>query len=270
MAGAASSAVTSGKGEGDWAASADRWIFVFMAALFFVTALAGFIPDSVKKLDMVAASARPAFPMILHVHALLMGAWLSLLLVQSGLMASGNRTLHMKMGVAALILAPAIVITGAILVPTIYGQYWDAASLATGAERAGFEAELVRKGNITLRNFAGGVLFPLFVVLALRARLSDPGFHKRMMFLATVVPLPAAIARLTWLPSTMPDSPLSLDLFTLVWIAPMFLWDVMRHRHIHRAYVVWFACWLPPTLLVYALWGTDWWLSRVPALMGVG
>jgi hypothetical protein len=91
-----------------------------------------------------------------------------------------------------------------------------------------------------------------------------------MMFLATVVPLPAAFARLTWLPSTMPDSPLSLDLFTLVWIAPMFLWDVARHRRIHRAYVVWFACWLPPTLLVYALWGTDWWLSRVPALMGVG
>ncbi|MCZ8368982.1 MAG: hypothetical protein O9293_03275 [Porphyrobacter sp.] len=270
MAGAASGAIASGKGEGDWASSADRWIFVFMAALFFVTALAGFIPDSVKKLDMVAASARPAFPMILHVHALLMGAWLSLLLVQSGLMASGNRALHMKLGIAALILAPAIVITGAILVSTIYAQYWEAASLATGAERAGFEAELVRKGNITLRNVTGAVLFPLFVVLALRARLRDSGFHKRMMFLATVVPLPAAIARLTWLPSTMPDSPLSLDLFTLVWIAPMFLWDVVRQRHIHRAYIVWFAWWLPATLLVYVLWGTDWWLTRVPTLMGVG
>lgn len=270
MAGLASSTIESNKDAGDWARSPDRWIFVFMAALFFVTALAGFIPDSVKKIDMVAASARPAFPVILHVHALLMGAWLSLLLVQSSLMVSGKRTLHMRLGVAALVLAPAIVITGAILVPTIYGQYWEAASLATGAERADFEAELVRKGNITLRNFAGAVLFPLFVVLALRARLRDPGFHKRMIILATVVPLPAAIARLTWLPSTMPDSPLSLDLLTLAWIGPMFLWDVVRQRHIHRAYIVWFACWLPPTLLVYALWGTDWWLSRVPSLMGVG
>lgn len=270
MAGSASSTIASGKGEGDWASSADRWIFVFMAALFFVTALAGFVPDSVKKLDMVAASARPAFPAILHVHALLMGAWLSLLLVQSTLMASGNRALHMKLGVAALVLAPAIVITGAILVPTIYAQYWEAASLATGAEKAAFEADLMRKGNITLRNLAGAILFPLFVILALRARLSDPGFHKRMMFLATVVPLPAAFARLTWLPSTMPESSISLDLFTLAWIAPMFLWDVVRQRHIHRAYIVWFAWWLPLTIPVHLLWGTDWWLSRVPGLMGVG
>jgi hypothetical protein len=270
MSGSASRAIASGKNEGDWASNADRWIFVFMAALFFVTSLAGFIPDSVKKLDMVAASARPAFPAILHVHALLMGAWLSLLLVQSSLMASGNRTLHMKLGVAALILAPAIVITGAILVPTVYGQYWEAASFATGAERAGFEVDLVIKGNLILRNLVGGVLFPLFVVLALRARLSDSGFHKRMMFLATVVPLPAAFARLTWLPSSMPDSPVLLDLFTLVWIAPMFVWDLVRQRKVHRAYIVWFACWLPPTLLVYVFWGTDWWLSRVPTLMGVG
>jgi hypothetical protein len=270
MAGSASSAIAGGRDEGDWASSVDRWMFVFMAALFFVTALAGFVPDSVKKLDMIAASARPAFPVILHIHALMMGAWLSLLLMQSGLMASGNRKLHMKLGVASLILAPAIVITGAILVPTIYAQYWEAASLATGAERAAFEADLVIKGNLTLRNLVGAVLFPLFVVLALRARLSDPAFHKRMMFLATVVPLPAAIARLTWLPSTMPGNPLSLDLFTLAWIAPMFLWDLARHRKVHRVYIVWFACWLPPTLLVYAFWGTDWWLSRVPVLMGVG
>lgn len=270
MPGSAGSTVASGKGDSDWASAADRWIFVFMAALFFMTALAGFIPDSVRKIDMVAASARPAFPLILHVHALLMGAWLSLLLVQSALMASGDRRLHMTLGASALILAPAIVITGTVLVPTIYAQYWEAAALASGAERAGLEADLLRKGNVALRNLRDGVVFAVLVTLAFRARLRDPGFHKRMMFLATVVPLPAAIARLTWLPSTMPASPLSLDLFTLLWIAPMFLWDVLRHRHIHRAYVVWLACWLPPTLLVYALWGSDWWLSRVPALMGVG
>ena len=34
MAVSASSTIASGKGEGDWASSADRWIFVFMAAWF--------------------------------------------------------------------------------------------------------------------------------------------------------------------------------------------------------------------------------------------
>lgn len=270
MAGSAGGTIASNKGESDWASAADRWIFVFMAALFFVTALAGFVPDSVKKIDMVATSARPAFPPILHVHAVLMGAWLSLLLMQSVLMASGNRRLHMTLGASALILAPAIVITGAVLVPTIYAQYWEAAALSTGAERAGLEAELLRKGNVALRNIQSGVLFSVLVTLAFRARLTDPDFHKRMMFLATVVPLPAAIARMTWLPTTMPTSPLSLDLFMLALVAPMFVWDMVRQRHVHRAYVVWVAWWLPVTGLVHLLWGSDWWLSRVPILMGVG
>ena len=268
MAEATSSPARLGSSDSNWTAIIDRWIFVFMAALFFMTALAGFVPDSLMKLDQVAASKRPPFPMILHVHAVLMGAWLTLLLAQSTLMATGNRAHHMKLGVASMLLAPAIVISGFILVPTIYGQYWDAASVASGPELVGLERDLERKGNIALRQIQGGLLFSTFVILALRARLTDSGFHKRMMFLATVVPLPAAIARLTWLPSTAPASPLSLDLFTLVWIAPMFLWDLYRQRRVHRAYLVWMALWGPTTIIVHLLWSSDWWLSKVPRIMG--
>ena len=45
----------------DWTAFIDRWIYVFMAALFFVTALTGFVPDSLMKIDQVAASKRRLF-----------------------------------------------------------------------------------------------------------------------------------------------------------------------------------------------------------------
>ncbi|MDX2211419.1 MAG: hypothetical protein SFV20_13805 [Sphingopyxis sp.] len=270
MAEATTGLSTAGDSNSNWAAIIDRWIFVFMAALFFVTALAGFVPDSLMKVELVAASKRPPFPMILHVHAALMGAWLTLLLVQATLMATGNRAHHMKLGVASLVLAPAIVISGFILVPTIYGQYWDAAAVASGTDLAGLQADLERKGNILLRQIQGGLLFSTFVILALRARKLDPGFHKRMMFLATVVPLPAAIARLTWLPSTAPASPLSLDLYTLAWIAPMFLWDFYRQHSVHRAYIVWLALWVPTTVVVNALWGTGWWQSVAPKIMGFG
>jgi hypothetical protein len=42
-------------------------------------------------------------------------------------------------------------------------------------------------------HFHGGVfvVFPLFVTLALLASKKDAGMHKRMMILATVLPLPA-------------------------------------------------------------------------------
>lgn len=247
----------------------DRWIFVFMAALFFATALAGFVPDSFMKADLVAASKRPPFPLILHVHAVLMGAWLTLLLVQATLMATGNRAYHMKLGIASVVLAPAIVVTGIILVPTLYAQYSNAAALATGADLAGYQADLVRKGNILMRQMQAGLLFSLFVVLALRARRTDPAFHKRMILLATVVPLPAALARVPWLPSTMPTSPLSVDLFTLLWIAPLFLWDLHRQRRVHRAYWVWLAFWIPTSIVVHSLWGSEWWQSQVPWIMAV-
>jgi len=53
----------------------------------------------------------------------------------------------------------------------------------------------------------------VFITIALRARARDAGVHKRMMFLAVAVPLGAAISRIEWLPSSMPASPLSINLF---------------------------------------------------------
>jgi hypothetical protein len=52
---------------------ADRWVYVFMAGLFIITALAGFIPDSVAILTEVRAQARPPLSPVMHMHALLMG-----------------------------------------------------------------------------------------------------------------------------------------------------------------------------------------------------
>ena len=58
----------------------DRWIFVFMAAWFIAIVLAGFVPSSIAKIELVRAGLRPPFPFMMHLHALLMGAFLVLLL----------------------------------------------------------------------------------------------------------------------------------------------------------------------------------------------
>ncbi len=55
---------------GGFTAFVDRWIYVFMAALFVVTVLVGFIPDSSRMLANVEAGARPPLPPILHVFPL--------------------------------------------------------------------------------------------------------------------------------------------------------------------------------------------------------
>jgi hypothetical protein len=249
----------------------DRWIFVFMAAWFIAIVLAGFIPDSLMKIEMVRTGQRPPFPLVLHMHAVLMGAFLLLLLAQTWLMATGRRAMHMQLGIAGLVAAVAILIVGFVLIPTMYHQLWYAAQAATTAEAQANMQQAVRIwDNITLLQIRIGILFPLFLAIGLRARGSDPGMHKRMMILATAMPLPAGIDRIPWLIHTMPVSPLSVDLYTMLAISPMFAWDLARNGRVHRAYWVVIAFYLPCAIAVHALWNTDWWHSAVPRLMGVG
>jgi len=247
----------------------DRWIWVFMSALFIVTVLVGFIPDSIVKIGAVEAGARPPFPPILHVHAVLMGSWLLLLLAQATLMATGHSAWHKQLGMASFGLAPAIVVAGFILVPTIYHMNWAAAQGAPAAKAAAIHGRLVFLTNILLVQLRAGFLFPICVAIALWARRPDPGLHKRMMFLATLVPMAASIQRMEWLPTTLPGSPLALSLYALVVISPLFLWDLYRLRSVHRAYLIWLALFVPTGLVVQLLWNSPWWLATVPHLMGM-
>lgn len=75
---------------------------------------------------------------------------------------------------------------------------------------------------------------------------------------------------MTWLPTTMPQSSLSLDLYTLLWLTPMFAWDLYRRRQVHRAYLIWFAAYGACAVAVHALWGTAWWQETAPRLLGYG
>jgi hypothetical protein len=249
----------------------DRWIFVFMAAWFIGIVLAGFIPDSLMKVEMVRTGERPPFPIVLHMHAVVMGAFLLLLLTQTWLMATGRKALHMQLGVAGMVLAAAVVVVGFVLVPTMYHQLWYAAQAAVTPEAQAKTQEGLRIwDNITLLQIRIGILFPLFIAIGLKARGREAGLHKRMMILATAIPLPAGIDRIPWLPHTMPGNPLSVDLYTLLAISPMFVWDVVRNGRVHRAYWIWIAVYVPCAIAVHALWNTAWWREIVPQLMGVG
>lgn len=247
----------------------DRWIFVFMAAWFIVIVLAGFIPSSLAKIAAVQAGERPPFPWILHVHAGLMGSFLLLLLAQTSLMATGRYHMHRRLGLAAMVLAPALVIAGFVLVRTTYLGLWGAAAAAPPEAAAELRRIVLHFDNIMLLQIRIGLLFPLFLFIGLRARGADAGMHKRMMFLATAMALPAGIDRIPWLPTTLPASPLGPDFYTLVAVLPMFAWDVARNRRVHPAYWIWLAINLPFAVAVHGLWDTQWWHGAAPRLMGV-
>ena len=250
-------------------ATIDRWIYVFMAVLLIAVTLTGFIPDSVMKVGMVEAGKRPPFPLVMHLHAVAMGSWLLLLLAQTSLMATGRRAGHRQLGLAAMVLGPAVVVIGFVLAPTIYQQLWNSVhAMPGGADAAGFQ-EIAIRGNIALIQIQVGVVFAIVVALAVRARKHDLATHKRLMVLAPIVAMPAAVDRITWIPATMPVSPWSPELYILLLALPMFAWDLYRLGRIQRAYVIWLALVLPTAALVIGLWNTPWWQSTVPKLMGV-
>jgi len=250
--------------------SIDRWIFVAMAAWFIVIVLTGFVPDALGKIAAVKAGTHPPFPPILHVHAVLMGSFLLLLLAQSVMMATGRSALHKQVGIAAFVLVPALVVVGMILAPTIYHTVWDGAHHGPPQLQAILTPVIPQLENILLLQIHAGLLFAIFMTLALRARASNSGFHKRMIFLATAVPLGASIDRMWWLPNTFPGTPAGTDLYILlVVVGPLLVWDVIRNRRVHEAYLVWAAIYLPASLLMYSLWDTPFWHATARRIMGV-
>ena len=248
--------------------SIDRWIYVAMALWFIAIVLTGFIPDSVMKIAAVKAGVRPPFPLIMHVHAVLMGAFLLLLLAQTSLVAMGRCNLHRRLGVVGMALVPALVIAGFLLVPTNYQMAMEIAQTGSEAGRKAMAARLPVMENILLMQSKIGIMFPLILAIGLRARGRDAGLHKRMMILGTAIPLSAAFARMPFLPTTVPDSPLSLEIYVMLAVVPMFLWDVIRNRSVHRAYWIWLAVYLAGMVAVEMLWDTPGWHAFARGILG--
>ncbi|TNE28221.1 MAG: hypothetical protein EP350_10820 [Alphaproteobacteria bacterium] len=238
-----------------------------MAAMLVVVVLVGFVPDSLGKIAAVQAGERPPFPVAMHAHAVLMGSWMSLLLAQTTLMATGRKQGHMQLGLLSMVLAPALIIAGLVLVPTNLQLMVEFGAGGSAEMQAMVQGFLVEMTDIALLQLRIAICFPILVFLALRARKSDPALHKRLIVLATIAPMPAATDRMAFLYNAMPASPWTADLWPLFLIAPMFLWDLYRQGSIHRAYWIYAAIQVPAALIVNLLWGSEWWHSVAPPIL---
>src|SRR5690606_38403792 len=161
--------------------AADRWLFVFMAALFVVTALVGFVPDSFGRLAAIEAGLRPPFHPLTHVHAVLMGAWLLLLFAQATLVATNRRALHRGLGLVSLVLAPAMVLVGIVLVPAVFRMVWSIDAAPPGVDPAVIAETKALVANLALSQIRLGILIPLFVGWALWVRRTDADTAKLLM-----------------------------------------------------------------------------------------
>jgi hypothetical protein len=229
----------------------DRWIYVFMAGLFVAVALVGFAPKSTA----ILTGELPVPPLVIHVHAAFMVAWLALLLAQTLLMANRQPALHKRLGLLSLVLAPCLV--GGMVAATLWRyEFLDARGLRAQA------------ANLLLAQGRAIVYFTLFFLWAVLTRRKDPETHKRMMLLATLVLIPAAITRMTWLPTTFPQSFAAPHLYMLLILTPALLHDTVRLGRPHTAYIAGFVAFLPCLIATHVLWNLPWWHQTVPRFMG--
>jgi hypothetical protein len=251
---------------------ADRWIFVFTAALFVATTLAGFVPESIGIVMAVKSGLQPLPPPIVHLHAVLMGSWLLLLLTQTILMATGRQGLHRTLGIAALVLVPAMAL---IALPIeVEFRHKVAVTLSHGLPPGVTPALLAQfravRPSLVLWEVRYAITFPILVGWALWVRRKDPQTHKRLMILATLAPLAAATDRVDGLiGGPLPMPPLAQLLYPLLLVVPLFVYDLTRLRRVPRAYGIWFAVNLPFVIAGQLLAGTSWWEMTGQKLLGM-
>lgn len=197
---------------------AERWFFGGMAALIAITVFVGFAPTF-----YLAKWLPPPHPMqpmtpLVYLHGGLFTGWILLLIAQAALIARGRTDLHRKLGVVGACLA-------ALMVPVGVTTALHGALRASGRP----DIEPLRFLAIPLFDL---LVFSALVVAGIRAR-RDPGTHKRLMLLATIAIMLAAVGRLPLAiaRSGMPGVFAVADLFLL----PLVAFDLAMLGRVHRA-----------------------------------
>jgi hypothetical protein len=250
-------------------------IYVFMAALFVATAIASFAPTSFGLISRVYSGQQPLPPPVVHFHAAAMSLWLLLLSAQAVLANVGKLDIHRKLGLISLLLAPCILVSmyGMDLygIETFTSENTVVASAIAPPERA---AQLKHyAASILLIHGSSYLLFPAFYLWAILVRRNDNETHKRLMILATLVLMIPGIGRLLSVTRVLPDLGLNLvdarHFYLLVLIAPALIYEIVKQRIPHRAYMVGVALigiWM---ITAHLLWSSAWWVENAPRLLGV-
>jgi drug/metabolite transporter superfamily protein YnfA len=221
-------------------ASSDRRFFLSISIVIALVVFAGFAPTYYLR----GYYQTEPLPRVFAVHGAVFSAWVVLFVVQAALVSARRTDIHRKLGVVGGLLAVLMLVMGY--------------QAAIAAARRGFSTPGLPPPLVFLAvPIVDLVVFPALVGSALWYR-RNPAAHKRLMLLAMLAVITAAIARL---PGVLPFGPPAFfgltDLFLLAGIA----WDKWTRGRVHPAYI-WGGLFLvlsQPLRLVVS--GTDTWMK---------
>jgi FtsH-binding integral membrane protein len=163
---------------------------------------------------------------IIHVHGALFSSWILFLLAQTTLVAARRTDVHRRIGIAGFLLACFMVVVGV----------WAATnSLARSGGPPGIDAK-----TFYIIPMTDMLIFAVLVFFAYRARF-DSAAHKRIILVATVALMIAAIAR--WPIPAVRGNPFAAGLVSYVFLLMLMAYDLWSTHKIHCA-TIWASAFL--------------------------
>jgi len=194
---------------------AERRFFLIMTLAMAATIVAGFVVN--------LAMGRSSFsaPLAYHAHAVVFMGWIALYVTQALTIASGRRTMHIRLGKIAYLWVPLMVAMGIVIMVTV-------------ARRNGgpffFAVNEFLISNVALLLCFGGL-----ALWALR-RQRHNGWHRRLMLCGMAILTGPGLGRLLPMPLFMEWAWTIGFLATLVFPAIAIAADLRRRGRVHPAY----------------------------------
>jgi len=155
---------------------------------------------------------------VIHLHGAAFTSWILLLIVQTSLVITGRTDIHRRLGMFGFGLACLMVVLGAMAGTDLLRR--DGAALGAGA-KAFYAATL---GDM--------IIFAALVYFAFRKRF-DPPAHKRLILIATISLMEAAINR--WPFPIFQRKPLMIDIVAYSFLILLVAYDLWLTGRVHRA-----------------------------------
>ena len=193
----------------------ERWFYVVMTVAVVITVFAGFAPTYYLRPAFTKAPLMP----LLHVHGLIFSSWVLLFAIQTTLVAAHRTDIHRRLGIAGGVIAVLMVLVG----------------VTTGIIRAKQGATPLPEISplaFLVIPLGDMFVFSILITAAFYFR-RKPDVHKRLMMLATISILAAAIARLPF--EMMKAGPPAFFGITDLFVLACILYDLVTLRRVHRA-----------------------------------
>jgi hypothetical protein len=233
-------------------AARDRTFYTGIAIAMLFTALVGF--SRTYFLGLISGHATTITGRVpnatVHLHALLFMSWLVLFIVQTRLVATHRVKMHRKLGYFGVALAAAMVVVGG--------------RTAVEAARLGAVPPGAKPWNFIAIPFGDITTFGIFFLAAVLWR-NEKDKHKRLMIMASVCLMPAALVR--W-PGVLAVGALASYGLALLFPIAGAVYDRRSRGRVHPVYWWGMALFVLGVLVRVVLLGSPTWQHTMQSLFG--